>query len=264
MKGQLLTEYLENISGKAIEKYQDIIKDSIRKKNGVYALYRKNELVYIGLATDLLKRLGHHLKDRLEGEWDSFSVYITKSDKHLRELEALVMRMALPKANRQKGKFMNAVNLLKDFDPAIDSYFKEEKASFFGEKVHQKATRSKRKPFFKTEKSDMIIIPAREDGFNETFLGEKCWYAIRIKENKIDRIKYVAAYRVRPISAITHFAKVKKIEPYKRTGKYKIIFKSKPRKLQKAIKLGNAQAPQSPVYTRRELLRGAKEMADLF
>jgi hypothetical protein len=41
--------------------------------------------------------------------------------------------------------------------------------------------------------SDTIIVPAREDGFSELFLGENRWYAIRIGGADADtphRIKY--------------------------------------------------------------------------
>lgn len=255
----LVSEYLENISGKAIEQYKDIIRDSIRGKNGIYSLYKNNELVYVGLATDLLRRLDHHLKDRHKGEWDSFSVYITKTEKNLRDLESLTMRIAYPKNNRQKGKFVKADNLRNDFETAIDHYFEEEKATFFGPRSHKK----QRPKFFKEREIDLIIVPARSEGFKNVFLGEKSWHAIRIKENKIKKLKYIAAYQVKPISAITHIAKVKKIESFKHTGKYIIYFNGKSRKLQKPIILGSGRPPQGPIYSNRELLRKAKNMNEL-
>ena len=41
---------------------------------------------------------------------------------------------------------------------------------------------------------DTIIVPAYEDGFLETFIGENCWYAVRISAQMIGSIKYIAAY----------------------------------------------------------------------
>jgi len=38
---------------------------------------------------------------------------------------------------------------------------------------------------------------------------------IRISSSMLNRIKYIAAYQVAPISAITHLAEVAKIEKYK-------------------------------------------------
>ena len=48
------------------------------------------------------------------------------------------------------------------------------------------------------EDLDTIVVPARQEGFEEVFLGEDCWYAIRISSSMIDRIKYIAAIKPRP------------------------------------------------------------------
>ena len=96
---------------------------------------------------------------------------------------------------------------------------------------------------------DTIIVPAMEEGFNETFIGENCWYAIRISTPMISRIKYIAAYQVYPVSAITYYALVDRIEKYKDTGKYILYFKNKPKKIEK-IPLGdNKMAVRSCRYT---------------
>lgn len=72
---------------------------------------------------------------------------------------------------------------------------------------------------------DTIIVPAMEEGFNQVFLGENCWYAVRISAPMLNRIKYVAAYQVAPVSGVTYYASVDRIEKYKETGKYIIYFK---------------------------------------
>jgi hypothetical protein len=59
----------------------------MRGRNGVCA-YRKGKLYYSGLASDLRGRLRWHLRDRHAQRWDTFSVYLTIGDKHLRELES--------------------------------------------------------------------------------------------------------------------------------------------------------------------------------
>jgi hypothetical protein len=71
---------------------------------------------------------------------------------------------------------------------------------------------------------DTVVVPAREEGFQETFLGENRWYAIRIHGTMRPQIKYIAAYRVAPVSAITHIAPVKSIEPWKDTAKFVVNF----------------------------------------
>jgi predicted GIY-YIG superfamily endonuclease len=111
----LVCQYLENISRKALEKYQDIIRKYVRGRHGVYALYRKNKLYYVGLASNLRSRLRHHLQDRHAQAWDRFGVYLTIGDQHLRELEALVLRIIDRKGNRKRGKFGNAEDLRRKF-----------------------------------------------------------------------------------------------------------------------------------------------------
>ena len=111
----LISQYLENISRMALEKYQGIIKDYVRGRHGVYALYRNKRLYYVGLASNLRSRLGTHLRDRHAKTWDSFSVYLSVGDKHLRELEALLLRVVKPRGNVQRGKFGKAEDLRKEF-----------------------------------------------------------------------------------------------------------------------------------------------------
>ena len=40
----LVSQHLENISRVALEKYQDIIRQYVRRRQGVYALYRRGKL----------------------------------------------------------------------------------------------------------------------------------------------------------------------------------------------------------------------------
>jgi hypothetical protein len=113
---------------------------------------------------------------------------------------------------------------------------------------------------------DTIIVPANEDGFNRVFLGENCWYEIRISSSMIDRIKYIAGYQTAPISAITYFAEVSKIEKYKDTGKYIVYFKEKAKQIgpikPKVMKKG--VAPQAPRYTSYKKLISAKTLEEVF
>ena len=114
-RGQLVCQHLENVSRKALETYQPIIREYVRGKHGVYALYRKNHLYYVGLASNLINRLKMHLKDRHANTWDRFSVYLTKGDRHLKELETLAIRISSPKGNQMKGGFVRSDNLRQRF-----------------------------------------------------------------------------------------------------------------------------------------------------
>ncbi len=112
---------------------------------------------------------------------------------------------------------------------------------------------------------DMIVVPARPDGFERTFLGENRWHHIRIHAGSIARIKYIAAYVTAPTSAITHWAPVRSIEQWKDTGKYVVNF-AEPAKEIAPIKVtaaGRGKAPQGPRYTSMARLREAKKFEDL-
>lgn len=115
----LVSQYLENVSRAALVKYHPIIRTYIRDRQGVYALYRKDRLYYVGLAGNLRGRLTQHIRDRHGASWDRFSVYLTIGDAHLRELETLVLRIVQPRGNKQKGKFPNSENLRRRFSRDI-------------------------------------------------------------------------------------------------------------------------------------------------
>jgi hypothetical protein len=116
---KLVTQYLENIRRKALESHPEIIRQFVGHRTGIYALFRKDELYYAGLATDLRWRLKHHLKDRHRDSWDSFSVYLTIGDSHLRELESLLIRVTRPPGNKQLGRFSGAENMHRKLERAL-------------------------------------------------------------------------------------------------------------------------------------------------
>jgi len=117
--------------------------------------------------------------------------------------------------------------------------------------------------------ADTIIVPAHEEGFKEIFIGEHCWYKISISQSMLDKIKYIACYQTAPISAVTHYAEVAKIEGYKDTDKFILYFK-KPAKEIGPIKLvpstdgGKIKPPYRPRYTTFEKLMIAENLDQLF
>ncbi len=56
-----------------------------------------------------------------------------------------------------------------------------------------------------TAEIDTVVVPAREEGFQAVFLGENRWHEIKIHGSMRPQIKYIAVYRVRPISAVTPY-----------------------------------------------------------
>jgi hypothetical protein len=110
---ELVCQHLENISRNGLEQYQDIIRDYVSRRPGVYALYDDDDLYYVGLARDLSSRLKAHLSDKHGGQWNRFSVYLTIGDEHLRELEALILRVLKPmtEGNSKSAKFARSEDL---------------------------------------------------------------------------------------------------------------------------------------------------------
>lgn len=113
---------------------------------------------------------------------------------------------------------------------------------------------------------DTIVIPAREDGFERVFLGEQRWYALRLSSTMRNRIQFIAVYRVAPISAITHIAQVRSIDPWKKTRKYVISFYAGAEEIGPIkVALGGRIRPiQSLRYTSRAILESAKTLDDVW
>lgn len=113
---------------------------------------------------------------------------------------------------------------------------------------------------------DTVIVPAHEDGFQETFLGENRWYQVRIHGTMRPQIKHIAAYRVAPLSAITHVAPVASIEPWEDSAKFVLNF-SEPASEIGPITLvakGRVKAPQNLRYTSLARLQAAKTLDDIW
>lgn len=113
---------------------------------------------------------------------------------------------------------------------------------------------------------DTMVVPARPEGFQEAFLGEHRWYAIRVHGTMRPQIKYIATYQVAPISAITHIAPVKSIDSWKDTGKFVVNFSEPAREIEPIplVKGGRVKAPQNLRYTSRQRLDAAQTLDDMW
>src|SRR6266568_6151124 len=111
----LVVQHLEAAHSRVLEQYKQVLREFLKGRHGIYALYKRTRLYYVGLASNLRSRLRQHLKDRHAGLWDRFSLYITSTNDHLRELEALALRIAAPKGNKSRTKFARSQNLKKYF-----------------------------------------------------------------------------------------------------------------------------------------------------
>ena len=131
--------YLEKVNASIFDKYQSEITEMIRGHQGLYALYRNDKLYYVGLATNLKGRIKHHLNDKHKGRWTHFSLYVIRKSDHVKELESLLLRIAYPEGNRQRGKLTRSKNLLPGLKLQVKSKIKIEIEDLF------KSTRIKRK-----------------------------------------------------------------------------------------------------------------------
>ncbi|MBI4996866.1 MAG: DUF4357 domain-containing protein [Rhodocyclales bacterium] len=130
----LVSEYLERVGGEALENdhYRSALAGMIRGHAGVYALYKNEGLYYVGLATNLMMRVKHHLKDRHRGKWDRFSVYLTTAGDHIKPIESLLLRIIDPKGNRVKGKLPGATDLKRDLQRKVTANQADECARVLG------------------------------------------------------------------------------------------------------------------------------------
>lgn len=108
---KLLLGYLERVSSKVFSGFPKVLTDLIGRRHGVYALYKGNRLYYVGLASNLRRRIKYHLGDKHAGRWDKFSLYLVRKADHIKELETLILRIANPKGAVKKGRLPHAVNL---------------------------------------------------------------------------------------------------------------------------------------------------------
>jgi hypothetical protein len=135
---KLVLQHLEDVSWKILDEYPQIIKELIKGKWGVYALYKRNKLYYVGLATNLMGRLKMHLRDRHKSAWDRFSVYLTIKSSHTRELESLLIRVIDPPGNRVKGKFIASEQLRSTLNKKVKDYDDDRRAGLIGGNVEKR------------------------------------------------------------------------------------------------------------------------------
>lgn len=149
-RSRLVVQHVERLSGRILDEHPEVVREYVRERQGIYALYRRTRLYYVGLASDLRGRLKAHLRDRHAGKWDSFSLYLTETGEHLRELEALALRITMPKGNKSKTKFAGSRDLGRYFKSKIKEGQSRELDELFGssasERKGRRATGQKGRP----------------------------------------------------------------------------------------------------------------------
>lgn len=235
------------------EKLKDILLDELSKEKydaKLKAYYKESNIGNL-----------HHLVDQVISKNDIRVIIII--DEVSEELITLSKAFAKPIELIEFQTFTDGkekIHLFDPFDDEIDAVMVEP----------GKPGRKQREVDYDT--LNTIVVPAREEGFKKCFIGMDCWYSIVIGASMLDRLEYIAAYQTKPISAVTYYAKIKKIEPYvddygNKTKKFIVYFDGKAIKLDNPIQLNKDNpnsAPQSCVYTSYDKLMNAKVLDDLF
>ncbi|MHB1813066.1 MAG: GIY-YIG nuclease family protein [Thermoplasmataceae archaeon] len=227
--------------------------------------------IYVGQADTISTRINQHIMTK--DFWDRGIIFTssTINSAHAKWLEYSLIKK-VKEADRSIVDNGNSPQ-----EPTISEAEKAEMQVFLNE-IYQtlpivglrafEKPKAVSKPAKETHKNenDTIVVPAQKEGFERVFLGENSWYAIRIGGGNLNKIKYIASYQSQPISAITHYAPIERIEPYGEEGKYKLVFSEPAKKLDRKIPFGNAStgSMQSPRYTNFEKLKKAREVKDLF
>ena len=157
-KSHLVSQHMEGIAAKALEEYPDIIREYIRGRHGIYALYKGERLYYVGLASNLRRRLKTHLRDRHKDLWDRFSVYLTIQDHHIKELESLVLRILCPKGNVQRGRLSRSQDLKKQLASKVRKRQQEELQVLVGKRQKVVRRQSNKAKAIRSE-SEAVLEP---------------------------------------------------------------------------------------------------------
>lgn len=185
-RSQLVCQHLENISRKMLEEYQDVIRSFVRGRNGVYALYRRNKLYYVGLAKSLHGRLKTHLRGRHGDTWDRFSVYLTIGPQYMKEIESVLIRISNPPGNKQRGKFAKSENLLPALKAEYRRQEKERREILFGSrKKGKRKPKVTKKPAKAKGRTPMLALYANHVKRLRARFKGKLIYARVLKDGRI-------------------------------------------------------------------------------
>jgi hypothetical protein len=250
---------------------------------GIYILVGYDDddkpIVYIGQADGVRGRINTHAEQK--DFWNFAVVFVSTNNDlnrgHITWLEWALIKQAdaASRATVQNGQRPNEPALGEGDKADTNAFLKQmlQIMPLVGVHAFEKpvaiypaATVQEAKELGGSETDkDTVVVPANEEGFKRVFLGQHCWYSIRISGGMLPRIKWIAAYQTRPIQAITHIAQVDRIEPFGDTGKFRLIFKAPAEALAKPIPLADAKSGtmQGPRYTTKERLLKANVLKDL-
>jgi len=130
----IVTGHLEKIGAKVFDDFSLVITDIIKGHQGIYALFKKDRLYYVGLARNLKRRINSHNKDRHQNKWTHFSLYIIRKEDHIKEIESLVLRIAFPQGNIVRGKLKQSKDLSPLLKRKLDDEWVKKRDGIIGKK----------------------------------------------------------------------------------------------------------------------------------
>lgn len=183
-----------------------------------------------------------------------FSVLIVMDDEHSMLEKSIIKKVSFNVDVIHLVKYQNSENnCYYLFTPFLQDVFNDSNG----------ATKIKN---VNTSDVDTIVVPAKENGFRDVFLDQDRWYEVRMESAMREKIKHVAVYRTAPISAITHIATIKSIEPWQNEGRWVINFDGSAKEI-KTIPLnknGKIKPLQSPRYAIKDKLLKADTLEDVW
>jgi hypothetical protein len=189
-RNPLVCQYIENLSRSALQEYADIIREIVGRRHGVYALYRRDKLYYVGLATNLRNRLRAHLKDDHGDRWDRFSVYLTIDHKHLKDLESLVIRIAQPSGNKQRGKFARSENMTRALRQRVKQTHRAQLLELLGKELESLETDGsvRRRGKRRRERGKPVLAGYLSKAMTLRAKYKKVTYKARVRKNGTIRL----------------------------------------------------------------------------
>lgn len=208
----LVCQFLEHASSEVLEAHGSHLRDLVGRSHGVYSLYKRDRLYYVGLASNLRGRLDQHLRDRHKGLWDNFSVYLTLESGFMKELESLVLRIAEPKGNKQRGKFAKAQSLLKTLKRRIKDEQENKRDALFANHLRKPRKVAIQKSARKgkgVKKSSRAVVLAKYPGhpklLRKVFKGKK--YTAQVRRDGTITVRGIVGRFTSPSLAAMAIAK---------------------------------------------------------
>jgi predicted GIY-YIG superfamily endonuclease len=169
----IVEAYLERIGQKVFKDFSSVITGLIKGNQGIYALYKRDKLYYIGLASNLKNRIKHHLNDKHKNHWTHFSLYIISKQEHIKEFESVILRVAYPKGNSVKGKLSRAKNLRPSLKRRLKAEWERQIDGIIGGKKKDKVKSTvKKTKAGKAERPLKNVFPGGKV-FYGTYKGKK-------------------------------------------------------------------------------------------